>query len=210
MGSRQFRSYHFIPAPRPLVESSRIWCISVSRGRFVASRFFAPLPIPRSMSDAEPTYLRPPIIAHTQVLLDSFRSRVGRDLIDRSGDPADESLRLFEAPFVVVSHGTQADPILNYGNRVALELWETDFASLTAMPSRLTAEAPEREERARLLERTARDGYVDDYRGVRISTSGRRFLIEQAIVWNLVDATGRAVGQAATFARWKILNGGKP
>jgi hypothetical protein len=132
--------------------------------------------------------------------------RLGRELIERSGDPADEARRLFEAPFVVVSHGTQADPILNYGNRTALELWETDFASLTAMPSRLTAEAPERAERARLLERTARDGYVDDYRGVRISTSGRRFLIEQAIVWNLVDAAGRPVGQAATFAHWKVLS----
>jgi hypothetical protein len=75
------------------------------------------------------------------------------------------------------------------------------------MPSRLTAEAPERDERARLLERTARDGYVDDYRGVRISTTGRRFVIERAIVWNLEDADGKPVGQAATFAVWKPLDG---
>jgi len=158
------------------------------------------------MSAAEPICSRPEIVAHTQILLDSFRTRLGRELIERSGDPLDESHRLFAAPLVVVSHGLQADPILNYGNAAALRLWETDFAALTAMPSRLTAEAPEREERARLLERTARDGYVDDYRGVRISTGGRRFLIERAIVWNLVDAAGRPVGQAATFDAWTFLD----
>jgi hypothetical protein len=178
-----------------------LWCIKFRQAlvSFAAPRFAGTMP-----ADL-PIYTRSEIVAHTQTLLDSFRARLGRELIARSGDPADESRRLFDAPFVVVSHGTQVDPILNYGNRAALELWETDFARLTAMPSRLTAEAPEREERARLLERTARDGYADDYRGVRISTSGRRFVIERAIVWNLADAAGRPLGQAATFADWKFL-----
>jgi hypothetical protein len=157
------------------------------------------------MTDAEPIDARPEIVAHSKILLDSFRERVGRELIERSGDDVVDARRLFDAPRVVVSHGTQADPILNYGNRTALKLWETDFATLVTMPSRLTAEAPERDERARLLERTARDGYVDDYRGIRISTSGRRFLIERAIVWNLCDAQRRPVGQAATFAEWSFL-----
>jgi hypothetical protein len=74
------------------------------------------------------------------------------------------------------------------------------------MPSRRTAEPVHRDERAQLMARAARDGYVDDYRGVRISSSGKRFLIEQAIVWNLVDAEGNRVGQAATFSQWKPLN----
>lgn len=145
------------------------------------------------------------LIRHTQILLDSFARRVGRELIERSGDAEYQAERLFTASFVVVSHGTEADPVLNYGNRTALDLWETDFATLTAMPSRLTAEPMHRDERARLLERTARDGYVDDYRGIRISAKGRRFLIKQAIVWNLDDGQGRQVGQAATFDRWEFL-----
>jgi len=149
---------------------------------------------------------RPEWVERSRVLLESFRRRVGRELLPRSGDAVDEARRLFEAPFVVVAHGTEADPILNYGNAAALRLWETHVAALTQMPSRLTAEAPERDERARLLERTARDGYVDDYRGVRISTTGRRFLIEQAIVWNL-DDDGRPAGQAATFAEWRPIEG---
>ena len=56
-----------------------------------------------------------------------------------------------EQPFVLVAHGTEADPVLNYGNATALALWEMSWEELTRTPSRLTAEAPNREERARLL-----------------------------------------------------------
>lgn len=144
-------------------------------------------------------------IAHTQILLDSFRRWLGRDLIPRTGRPLDDAKILFEAPFVVVSHGSQADPILTYGNRTALMLWEMDPETFLATPSRMTAEPLHRDERARLLARTTRDGYVDDYRGIRISRSGRRFRIDDAIVWNLLDAAGSHVGQAATFSEWMYV-----
>jgi hypothetical protein len=142
---------------------------------------------------------------HVQVLLDSFARLLGRELMPRVGSVEEQAERLFHAPFVVVSHGTEADPVLNYGNAAALALWEMDFATLTRTPSRLTAEPVHRDERARLLERTLRDGYVDDYAGIRISSTGKRFRIEQAIVWNLVDAAGIPRGQAATFDRWTPL-----
>ena len=143
--------------------------------------------------------------AHVQLLLDSFVRLLGRELIDRAGTVADQSARLFRAPFVVVSHDTATDPILNYGNAAALAVWELDFAALLRTPSRLTAEPLHRVERARLLERTRRDGFVDDYSGVRVSSTGRRFRIERAIVWNLVAAGGGHCGQAATFDRWTPL-----
>ena len=143
--------------------------------------------------------------SHVQVLLDSFARLLGRELIPRVGSIEEQAERLFHAPFVVVSHGTEADPVLNYGNAAALALWEMDFATLTRTPSRLTAEPVHRDERARLLERTLRDGYVDDYAGIRISSTGKRFRIEQAIVWNLVDAAGIRHGQAATFDHWTPL-----
>lgn len=142
-------------------------------------------------------------IEHSQLLLDSYRKWLGVELITRVGSPEAEARALFESPFVVVSHGTQADPILNYGNQVALDLWEVDVATLIKTPSRETAQPMHRDERARLLERTARDGYVDDYQGVRISSTGKRFHIARAIVWNLVDANGNLAGQAATFADWE-------
>jgi len=144
-------------------------------------------------------------IAQSLLLLDSFQYLLKRDLISREGTPEQQAQRLFEAPIVVVSHGTQADPILNYGNRTALNLWEMDLAAFLQTPSRYTAEPVHRDERARLLERTTRDGYVDDYSGIRISRTGRRFRIDQAIVWNLTDAEGKPAGQGATFSHWTEL-----
>ena len=144
-------------------------------------------------------------VVHAILLLDSYRYWVGRDLVPRDGGPHQQAARLNEAPIVVLSHGTEADPILNYGNRRALELWETDLPTFIETPSRLTAEPVHREERQRLLERVARDGYIDDYSGVRITSTGRRFFIERATVWNMVDATGAYCGQAASFTDWRYL-----
>lgn len=112
---------------------------------------------------------------------------------------------LFAAPFVLVSHDTQADPVLNYGNAAALTLWEMSWAELTGTPSRLTAEPVAREERARLLAQVTRHGHIADYAGVRIAKSGRRFRIAQARVWNLRDEAGAHCGQAAMFDHWEYL-----
>jgi len=113
--------------------------------------------------------------------------------------------KVFEAPLVIVSHGTEDDPILNYGNAAALALWEMSWEELTRTPSRLTAEAPNREERARLLEIVTRRGFIDDYSGVRIAKSGRRFRISRATVWNLLTSDGKSCGQAAMFDRWEFI-----
>jgi hypothetical protein len=78
-------------------------------------------------------------------------------------------------------------------------------ADLLKTPSRLTAEPMHRDERANLLERTSRDGFVDDYQGIRISSTGRRFRIDRATVWNLVNTSGDRIGQAATFSEWQFL-----
>lgn len=145
---------------------------------------------------------RPEWITQAGLLLSSFANMLGRELVSREGSPLDQAERLFRAPFIVVSHGTEADPILNYANAAALALWEMTPAQFMQTPSRLTAEPMHRDERARLLERTRRDGYADDYSGVRISATGKRFRIERAIVWNLTDAVGSHRGQAAMFSDW--------
>jgi len=148
---------------------------------------------------------RPGIVRHAGDIVRSFRQLVGRDLLPPATAPANLAAMLRDAPFVVLSHGLEADPVLNYGNRAALALWEMDFAELTRMPSRVTAEPMLREERERLLAVAAAKGYIDDYAGVRISSSGRRFRIENAIIWNVQDESGAPRGQAATFDRWTFL-----
>lgn len=142
---------------------------------------------------------------HIGLLRQSLRLWADRDLIANDPPPVEAARQIFHAPIVVLSHGPDADPILTYGNRAALELFELSWAELTRMPSRLTAEAPDRDERARLLARVSAQGYIDDYAGVRVSRRGRRFRIEGATVWNLVDGEGRHRGQAATFATWAYL-----
>jgi len=125
--------------------------------------------------------------------------------MERTGSAEAQARALFAAPFVLVSHGTEEDPVLNYGNRMALELWEMTWEQLTRTPSRVTAESVNQAERERMLARVAARGFIDEYRGVRISNTGRRFLVEDAIVWNVVDAKNKKRGQAATFSRWSFL-----
>jgi hypothetical protein len=113
--------------------------------------------------------------------------------------------RLFRAPIVVLSHGTESDPVLNFGNEAALRLWEMDWNAFTATPSRFTAEPMERAERDTFFRRVTEFGFVDNYTGIRISSSGRRFYIVNAVVWNLVDDEGRFAGQAAAFAEYRYI-----
>jgi hypothetical protein len=137
------------------------------------------------------------------VMAESFLRLTGNPLVAMDGDIAQA---LWRAPAAIVAHGTQADPVFFFGNRHALDLFEMTPEQFIALPSRLSAEAPLRDERARLLERVSRDGYIDDYTGVRVSARSRRFRIRDAIVWNLQDATGVLHGQAAAFAVYDRLD----
>jgi hypothetical protein len=183
-----------------------------------------PLPPPSAENDF--------LVDHATLLRTSYRTLTGHDLLERFrmdgatsraplpaiaegssaasrglDDPRGTAFAawLFHAPVAVLSHDTQADPIFVYGNQTALNLFELDWEALTRMHSRLTAEPAAREERARLLSEVSAKGFITDYRGVRISSSGRRFLIQDAVVWNLFDQQGQYRGQAAAFARWTAL-----
>ena len=145
------------------------------------------------------------LAGHVELLCDSFRRLTGRELVDVSGDRTERARVLFEAPFAVVSHDTADDPVFNYANRKAMELFKMDWHAITSLPSRLSAESINQEERERLLARVTEQGFIDDYSGVRISSSGRRFRIEGATVWNLIDRDGNHAGQAAMFANWLFV-----
>ena len=159
----------------------------------------------RRIATSPEPWSRPDWVARARLIIDSHRALVGRPLVDPEGSDTARAERLYRAPFVVVAHGCGDDPLLSYGNEAALQLWHMEADVLLRTPSRMTAEPVHREERARLLERTRREGFVDDYAGVRISRIGRRFRIERATVWNLVDPDGQVHGQAAAFDRWTPL-----
>ena len=145
------------------------------------------------------------VVSHTACLLRSLKHFAGRELVSGASDARTLAQNIFEASFIIVSHGTEVDPVLNYGNRTALTLWEMTWEELTRTPSRFTAEAPNREERARLLALVTARGFIDDYSGVRISKTGRRFRIHRATVWNLVTEAGQPCGQAAMFDQWEFV-----
>ena len=150
-------------------------------------------------------WMAPAVVQWIQQLLDSYRHWIGRELIERYGDPEFQARAMFDSPLVVVSHGAEADPILNYGNQTALDLWEMTWEQLVKTPSRLTAEPVNRAEREWMLEQARTRGFIDTYRGVRISGTGRRFLVENALIWNVLGAGHEWIGQAATFSRWTWL-----
>lgn len=138
-----------------------------------------------------------------EALSDDRLALIAKAHLKLTGAPLVESfdpLALWCAPRVIVAHGTEADPVFFYGNRAALQLFEMSFAEFSRLPSRFSAEPLAQAARASLLDRVARCGFVDDYSGVRISKSGKRFAIENATVWNLLDDAGVYRGQAATFA----------
>jgi len=148
---------------------------------------------------------QPDTIRHTERLLRSFRHWTSRSLLHLEGTPSAIAEALFNASFVVVSHGTQSDPILNYGNYKALDLWEMDWEEFTQTPSRLTAEPVERQERDRLLSQAKTHGYISDYKGIRISSTGHRFWIQNVIIWDVLDEHSQRCGQAAMFDRWQFI-----
>ncbi len=136
---------------------------------------------------------------HVALLVESFMRTTGRPLI--SGD----AKALYEADFVVLSHNTAADPILTYANLRAQGLWERNWDEMTQMPSRLTAEPDERAARATLFEALKGQGYLDNYEGIRVSATGRRFAIRNAIIWTLTDQNGQHQGEAATFKEVEFI-----
>jgi hypothetical protein len=139
---------------------------------------------------------------HVAILCASYQRLTGKLLVPDNVDPVDW---LDQAPFALVSHDTAADPVFNYANRAALRLFEMTWDEFTSTPSRLSAAPMDRDERAALLERVTRNGYIDDYTGVRVAKSGRRFMIRNATVFNLLDEQGRHYGQAALLAQWEAL-----
>lgn len=147
----------------------------------------------------------PTTVQWCQFLLDSYCHWIKHELIPRNGTPLEQAERLFHSEFVVASHGAENDPILNYGNQMALDLWVMDWQQFTQTPSRLTAEPAKREERTRILAQVQVQGYLTNYSGIRITGTGQRFLAEQITVWNIQNPAGAIIGQGATFSTWRAL-----
>lgn len=139
-------------------------------------------------------------VAFVTALLAAYETLLSEALVPSRVSASDAATWLYwQSELAVVAHDTQADPCFVYANVAAQRCFERSWAELVGMPSRLSAEAPQRAERAAMLEQVARHGFIRAYRGLRVAASGRRFWIEEGIVWNVRHADGLHWGQAACF-----------
>ena len=136
------------------------------------------------------------------LLTESYGRLVGASLVP----PGSDATWLYrEAPFVVLAHGPDPDPRFIYANKTAQNCFGYAWEEFLALPSRLSAETQDQAERQRILDRVRRDGFMSGYRGVRIAKSGRRFIIADGVVWEMIDKQGTRHGQAATFSSWRDI-----
>ena len=158
-----------------------------------------------------PAYLLPTIIAYNRLMANSFQRFTGESILGATDSATLTDVELaqamFNAPQTIVSHGTEADPIFRYANAQALRLWEMDWEAFIRLPSRLSAEVASeiQSDRNALLKEALARGWIDDYAGIRISSTGRRFMIQKTVLWNVVDGAGVLHGQAAFIRDWRFL-----
>jgi len=141
-----------------------------------------------------------PSDARLRLIAESFQRLTGKPLLPvLSQDEGALRDAMWDAPFAIVAHGTEDDPIFFYGNRYALQHFEMDFEEFSRLPSRLSAEPVAQDAREQTLRKVAEQGYIDGYSGMRVAKSGRRFMITDCTIWNLLDEAGKYQGQAAIF-----------
>src|SRR5262245_61709426 len=78
------------------------------------------------------------------LLTGSYAQLVGTPLVPQGKDA---SWLYSQAPFAVVAHNTDADPKFIYANMCAQACFEYSWEEFIGLPSRLSAEGPERAER---------------------------------------------------------------
>ena len=144
------------------------------------------------------------VLSFSEHSLRSYQSLLGRELT-APGSLIERAARLFEADYVVLSHTAANVPVYNYGNALALKLWELPWDAFVAMESHKCAEPMAQEARDCFLQEVETQGFATGHSGVRISASGRRFRIDDVTCWNVYDEAGTRIGQAATYQQRTFL-----
>lgn len=132
--------------------------------------------------------------------LNNILAQEGEDInVFKSVEDLDKDTR-----FGILSHGTQSDPIFNYGNQASLRLFETDIERLCITPSRYST-VPELEpNRDSLIKEIEQNKYGSIINAIRqpisnldVSSPSERKLIylEEILVWNLYDENDVRIGE---------------
>ncbi len=142
---------------------------------------------------------------YIHLITSSLKKLANIDMVDFSLSLEEQAKQAFNSDYVLLAHNGSEDPIFNYANQTALNLFEMSWEEITQLPSKYSAESDEREQRERFINEVTENGYSKDYSGIRISKTGKRFEIKNVILWNVYDEENNRIGQAAMFNEYEYL-----
>ncbi len=138
-------------------------------------------------------------------ITNSLKELANIEIVDSTLSLEEQAQQVFNANYVLLAHNGSNDPVFNYANQTALNLFEMSWDEITSMPSKYSAESDERGQREKFINEVTEKGYSKDYSGIRISKTGKRFEIKNVILWNVYDAENNRIGQAAMFDEYEYL-----
>jgi MEKHLA domain len=167
------------------------------------------------------------VLSHIRYVDKSLRRWTGRGVFERMGlgttdssttrttssssdenDDDSELQRYYEKiyldnRYVLITHGTESDPIYNFANRAALTAFWRSYSSMIQLPSARSVVLQSKDEsrRIQLMKSVTENNYVENATGVRIRDDGRFVKLVDAVVWNCFDDDDTYIGQAAFFDR---------
>lgn len=176
---------------------------------------------PSLIPKEKPPYASVDVVMLTLLLVESYRRALGEPLI--GGDSVEDGLEisaapraLYEFPCAVLAHdrfscGEGEEPKFTYANLAAQKVFESTWGALVGMESRESAELTEPDiqaDRSGLLDRAATTGKAQkNYKGWRVSSKGKKFEIQDGVLFNVKSPSGEDVGQAVVFGHWKFEDG---
>jgi len=140
---------------------------------------------------------------HVEILEKSLEKLTKCGIYDRMGlSPSDGYDKICQNDrFVLISHGTEADPIYNFGNLACLQAFVRSWEELCKTPSRESVVYRSVNEvlRESLMKKVTEDGFVEGVTGIRVTGNGKFVRIVDGVVWNCYDEKEKYYGQAAFF-----------
>jgi hypothetical protein len=153
------------------------------------------------LPSSENSYLKD----YVYLITNSLKKLANIDIVDPSLSREEQAKQAFHSNYVLLAHNASNEPVFNYANQTALQLFEMSWDEFVEMPSKYSAESDERGKREKFIAEVEAKGYSKDYSGIRISKTGRRFEIKNVILWNVYDSDNNRIGQAAMFDEFCYL-----
>ena len=99
-----------------------------------------------------------------------------------------------ECPLPIASHDSNGS--FNYLNKAALSLFKVTKDQVIGRSTTMTAPKSEQKQRNELLNQVNSRGFIENYKGIRVTSDGGLFEIEDATIWNVYDKNSHRIGQA--------------